>query len=73
MCLNLGGSPQPLPPPPPPVAPPEPPKPADPAQRQAKTSAKRIAARAQGRQGTLLGGALKSDPQNQPGKTLLGS
>lgn len=69
MCFSSPPTPA---PPPPPAPPPEAPKKADPEVKRAKTSARRTAALAQGRQSTLLGGELTSAPTNQPRKTLLG-
>lgn len=64
----------PTPPPPPTDAdrPPAAPRSTDANVRRARDSARRVAARASGRQSTLLGGALTSTPANQPTKTLLG-
>jgi hypothetical protein len=71
MCLASAPSPPPPPPPPPPL--PEPAKRTDPEVKAAKVSARKTAALAQGRSGTLLGGQLTSQPENQPRKTLLGA
>ncbi len=60
------------PPPPPPPPPPRQPKRTDPEVRRARGTQRRTAALAAGRQSTLLGGQLETDPANQPRKTLLG-
>ena len=69
MCMSSPPTP---PAPPAPTPPPATPKSTDPEVRQAKKSARRTAALAQGRSSTLLGGGLVSQPANQPKKTLLG-
>lgn len=51
---------------------PPPPTPADPAVAQSRRGARRRAAAAQGREDTILGGQIRTAPQNQPLKTLLG-
>ena len=70
MCFASAPAPQ-APPPPSPI--PDPLKDTDPQVKKAKGKARRTAALAQGRQSTLLGGQLTSDPLNQPRKTLLGA
>lgn len=59
--------------PPPPQRPPPVPTEADPAVKRAKVSSRRKAALAKGRQSTLIGGQLRSEPANQPRKSLLGA
>lgn len=69
MCMSSPSAP---PPPPPPPEPPKAPKQTDANVRQAKTTQRGIAARAAGRQSTLLGGQINTPADNQPTKTLLG-
>lgn len=59
--------------PPPPEAPPPAPKATDPEVKKAKSRSRQTAALAQGRDSTLLGGALQEPPKNSATKTLLGS
>lgn len=71
MCFSGSSS---LPPPPTPTPPPAVPKSTDPGVKKAKIKSRRTAALAQGRQSTLLGGALTgTTAANQPRKTLLGT